>query len=226
MKKPDILAIIPARGGSKEIPHKNIKEFASKPLIAHILATAQKSNMITRVVVSTEDTKIAAVVRSYGIELIKRPAELAFDHVPTVPVLVHALEYLQKKENYSPDHVVLLYATSPLLRVESLDKSLRDYLASGADSGVGVVESYDKFWKKTQKYGKILYPKKRANRQQTKPIYRESGSLYIVRAPLLAEKHTLFGKNTHLALLNHDECVDIDTMSDFKYAEFLYSQRP
>ena len=225
MKKSEFLAIIPARGGSKGIPYKNIKEFCGKPLITHILATAQQSRVLGRIVVSTEDPQIRRVAEGMGVEVIERPMELAEDTVPTLPVLLHAVEVLASTSNYRPDHVVLLYATSPLLSTATLDRALRDYLSSKADSCVGVVESYDKFWQKKGIYGELLYPPKRLNRQQMKPLYRESGSLYVVQTDLLMANKTLFGGRSHLAIIPLSECVDIDTPEDFLYAENLYRQK-
>ena len=111
-----IIAIIPARGGSKGIPRKNIKDLAGKPMISYIIESVKNIPDIERVIVTTEDDEIAEVAKKYGAEVpFKRPAELAEDEVATLPVLQHALEYLEKEEKYIPDYVLLVYPTSPLL---------------------------------------------------------------------------------------------------------------
>jgi len=124
------VAIIPARGGSKGIPRKNIKELCEKPLITYIIETALRVEELDRVIVSTEDKEIAEVAKKCGAEVpFMRPEELARDETPTLPVLQHAVKYLEEKENYKPDIVVLLYATSPLLKHERVSegKGIRGY---------------------------------------------------------------------------------------------------
>ena len=106
--KQEILAIIPARGGSKGIPRKNIKLLCGKPLIYYSINAGLNSNLISRVVVSTEDDEIASVARKYNVEVIKRPNELAEDDTPSVPVYQHVLKYLRENESYEPDIVVVL----------------------------------------------------------------------------------------------------------------------
>ena len=116
------LAIIPARGGSKGIPRKNIYSLAGKPLMAYTIQQALASRKISKVVVSTDDEEIADVAREYGAEVVMRPEELALDATPTEPVLLHVLDYLEEKENYSPDLIVLLQITSPLVCLKHLEK--------------------------------------------------------------------------------------------------------
>jgi CMP-N-acetylneuraminic acid synthetase len=128
-----VLAIIPARGGSKRILNKNIKDFAGKPLIAWTIIEAKKSSYIDRLITSTDSKEIAAVARELGSEVpFLRPAELASDAVQDFPVFLHALEYLREKENYIPDIVVQLRPTSPLRVVEDIDKAI-ELLANHAE---------------------------------------------------------------------------------------------
>jgi CMP-N-acetylneuraminic acid synthetase len=120
------IAIIPARGGSKTIPRKNIKNFAGRPLISHIIETALKVNELDRVIVSTEDKEIAEIAKKFGAEVpFLRPNELAQDQTPTLPVLIHAVNYLEEEEGYTPHLVVLVYATSPLLKPESIATAIQ-----------------------------------------------------------------------------------------------------
>src|SRR3989344_4807350 len=126
---PKILAIIPARGGSKGVPGKNIKPLAGKPLIAYTIAEAKKSKYIDRLVVSTENKEIAKVAREFMAEVIERPAELARDETPTPPVLRQAVEFLEAKEGYLPDLVLLLPCTCPLRKAGQIDVMIEKYLA-------------------------------------------------------------------------------------------------
>jgi len=119
--KPEILAIIPVRGGSKGIPRKNIKPIAGKPLLTWTIEEAQKSRYISRLIVSTEDREIAEVARGTGVEVIGRPMELAEDATPMPPVFLHAIDTLWQKEKYSPDIVLTLQVTCPLRKVKHID---------------------------------------------------------------------------------------------------------
>ncbi len=121
----EMLALIPARGGSKSIPRKNIRPFAGHPLIAYSIAAGLAAELVTRVIVSTDDEEIAAVARRYGAEApFLRPAELAQDHTPDLPVFQHALEWLAEHEGYQPEIVVQLRPTSPFRRVAHIDQAM------------------------------------------------------------------------------------------------------
>ena len=154
MKNKKILAIIPARGGSKGIPRKNIKLLAGKPLIAYTIEAALKSKYLDRVIVSTEDREIAETSRHYGAEVIKRPKILAKDKAKTIDVIFHLLNVLKEK-NYIPEIIVLLQPTSPLRIVKDIDKAIELFLKEKCESVVSVCEcnppSYWSF-KKEKKY--------------------------------------------------------------------------
>ena len=129
----NIVGIIPARGGSKRLPGKNIKLLAGKPLIAHTIETAQKSKYINKIILSTEDEKIAEIARQFGAEVINRPQELAQDTTKTAPVLLHAVDELEKS-GYFPDIVVLLQATCANKPVELIDEIIENLINSDNDS--------------------------------------------------------------------------------------------
>jgi len=139
--KPEILTIIPARGGSKGIPRKNIRNFAGSPLIAWSIAAARQSEFVTRIVVSTDDEEIAAVARSFGAETpFLRPAEFAQDQTTDLPVFEHALQWLAEHENYHPEVVVQLRPTSPIRPRDCVDGAIKILLAHpDADCVRGVV---------------------------------------------------------------------------------------
>jgi len=148
----EVLAVIPARGGSRGIPRKNIREFAGAPLIAYSIAAGLRSNMVTRTIVSTDDEEIAAVARQYGAETpFLRPAELALEYTTDYPVFDHALHWLAEHENYHPEIVVQLRPTSPVRPLTLVDDAIRKLVDHpGADSVRGVVEAGEnpyKMWR-------------------------------------------------------------------------------
>ena len=148
MTKPEVLAIIPARGGSKGIPRKNIRLFAGYPLIAYSIAAGLQAATVTRVVVSTDDAEIAEIARSHGAETpFLRPVELAGDRALDLPVFEHALTWLAEKENYHPDIIVHLRPTTPIRPPDLVDRTVRLLLGSpgsrfGARSHSGTPEPF------------------------------------------------------------------------------------
>jgi CMP-N,N'-diacetyllegionaminic acid synthase len=216
------VAIIPARGGSKGIPRKNVKEFCGKPLIAYIIETALKVRELDRVIVSTEDKKIAEVAKKYGAEVpFLRLKELARDETPTLPVLQHAVKYLEENENYRPDIVVLLYATSPLLRAKRVSEAIKMLKEGGFDSVLSVVEDRGHYWIEKEDNYERLYPIVLKNRQFTKPLFKENGAIYICKRSLLMEENTVVGGKIGFLKMQKDETIDIDDFLDFEIAEFL-----
>ena len=216
-----IVAIIPARGGSKGIPRKNIKTFCGKPLISYIIDSALNVKDIERVVISTEDSEIATIAERYGAEIIERPSELAKDEVPTLPVLQHAVRYLEEKEGYIPDAVVLLYATSPLLKSQRISDAINFFKKGNFDSVMSVVEDRGHFWIENNSKYERLYPKVLKNRQYVKPLLRENGAIYICKRDLLMKKGEIIGDNIGFIKMSREETIDIDESLDFEIAEFL-----
>jgi len=125
MNESKIIAVIPARGGSKGIPYKNIVSLAGKPLLAYSIRTAQKSEYIQRIIISTDDKKIADVAKKYDVEIIKRPADLAKDDTPDLPVFKHVLSTLKEKEGKNPEIIVNLRPTCPLRNEKDVDPLLK-----------------------------------------------------------------------------------------------------
>ena len=212
-----VVAIIPARGGSKGIPRKNVKLLAGKPLIQYPIEVAKGCKLIDRVIVSTEDKEIAAVAKKAGAEVIYRPAELAEDNVSTLPVLVHAVKELEKN-GYKPDIIVLLYATAPFVRSGYIEEGIKKII-KGCDSVVSVCEDTRnyKLWDGT---GKPLF-KKRVNRQLVKRVFRENGAFYIMAYDTLMKKKSITGRKTKLVFMQPEESIDIDTPLDFMLAGSL-----
>ena len=226
MSSMNTVAIIPARGGSKGIPRKNIKELDRKPLIAHIIETALKVRGLDRVIVSTDDKKIAEIAKKYGAEVpFNRPKELARDETPTLPVLQHAVKYLEEEENYKPGIVVLLYTTSPLISAERVSEAIELLKEGEFDSVLSVVEDRGHYWIEGNEGYKKLYPKVLKNRQFIKPLFKENGAIYICRRGLLMRKNEIVGGKIGFLVMKKDESIDIDELLDFEFAEFLMNRR-
>jgi len=211
-----VVAIIPARGGSKGIPRKNVKLLAGKPLIYYTINAALHTRGIDRVIVSTEDEEIAETARKCGAEIIHRPKKLAQDATPTLPVLIHTVRELEK-ENYKPDAIVLLYATAPLVKPRYIEEGIKKI--KDCDSVVSVCED-TRNYKLWSRDGRPLF-KKRVNRQKIEKLYRENGAFYIMSYDTLMKKKSVTGKRTSLVFMRPDESVDIDMPLDFILAEVL-----
>lgn len=219
----EILAIIPARGGSKGIPGKNIKPLAGKPLIAHTIEASLKSKYITRTVVSTEDGRIKEAALAFGAEVVDRPAELAQDVTKTAPVLLQVLDELEKT-GYKPDITVLLQCTCPLRDEKQIDEAFELFFNSDCDSvfaarPMGVTHA---LWRKNLDgtYEGLYDYRHRPRRQDTDlhlPMYCETGATYIIRTDVLKEVKDFIGKKPEVYL--NGAIGDIDALSDFEYAE-------
>jgi len=221
----EILAIIPARGGSKGVPRKNIRLLNGKPLIAYTIEEAKKSKYISKVIVSTEDDEIAKISNKYGAEIIKRPQELAKDDTPTIDVVLHILEKLINK-NIKPDIVILLQPTSPLRTFQDIDNAINLFIENNCDSVVSVCEiAHSPYWsfKIENGYLKPLlgekYLKKR--RQELPKVYIPNGALFIATPEVLQKYKTFYCKKTMPYIMPIERSVDIDNELDFLLAELL-----
>jgi CMP-N,N'-diacetyllegionaminic acid synthase len=216
--KKGTIAIIPARGGSKGIPRKNIKELCGKPLIAHIIETSLCVKELDRVIVSTEDEEIVKVALQYGAEVILRPAKLAGDDVPTLPVLQHVVSFVEDR-GYFPDNIILLYPTSPLLRAEIIRYAIKRLCDHEVDSVMSVVKDRGHYWVEVGGTYERLFPKIIQNRQFIKPLYKENGAIYASTRRTLMDEGSLVGPRVSFILMDPDENIDIDEPCDFELAE-------
>lgn len=226
-KETHVVGIIPARAGSKSIPRKNVQDLANKPLIVYTIDVALKSKTLCRVVVSTDDAKIAELARSYRAEVpFMRPAELARDDTPGLLACQHAVKYLEENEGYKVDVVVILQPTSPLRNESHIDKAVRKLLRTRADSVITVCKvRHHPFWSFIAR-GDRLYPFSKMgitirNRQALPEIYAVNGAVYAVRKNVLFEQNSVFGKDTRAIVMPSEESVDIDSPFDFFVAEML-----
>ena len=220
----EYLVVIPARGGSKGVPLKNIRPLCGKPLIAWTVDQSLAARHVGRVVVSTDDPRIGEVARIHGAPIpFLRPPELAEDSPPTEPVLLHAIAELERF-GYVPDAVVLLQATSPARRAGAIDSAIEQFEREDADSLVSVCENHYFFWKNRQTPEALYDFRNRPRRQdiaEEARWYRENGSIYITRTQVLrAQRNRLAGKIT-MFLMSEAESWEIDTESDFRVLEAL-----
>lgn len=215
-----IVAIIPARGGSKGIPRKNILPLFDKPLITWTIEQALAVPGL-RVIVSTEDDEIAEVAAAAGAEVMRRPPELALDTTPSEPVIEHVIGELTARGE-RPDAVMFLQATSPVRLPGTLARAVAEFDASGADSLVAVVPESPFLWNFTHP-ATADYDFTHRPRRQDIPAdqkkYRENGSLYLTRTEVYARDHNRLGGHIELFVLDEVEAVDVDTHSDFIRAE-------
>lgn len=230
----EVLAIIPARGGSKGIPRKNIRNFSGYPLIAWSIAAAKQSETVTRVIVSTDDAEIAAVARAWGAETpFLRPAEFAQDKTTDLPVFVHALEWLEQNEGYRPEVVVQLRPTSPIRPTGLVDAAVRTLLEhTEADSVRGIVpagQNPHKMWRLPQgKDGPMqnllavegLEEPYNAPRQILPDVYWQTGHIDAIR-PSAILNGSMSGKTVYPLLIDPDFTVDIDNLRDWARYEWL-----
>jgi N-acylneuraminate cytidylyltransferase len=235
VKKPEVLAIIPARGGSKGIPGKNIRAFAGYPLIAYSIAAATQSKYVTRVIVSTDDENIAAVARHFGAETpFLRPAEHAQDLSTDFPVFEHALTWLKENEKYQADIVIQLRPTSPIRPPDCVDDAIEILLQyPQADSVRGVVPSGQnphKMWKIDEKTGVMknlldvpgIKEPYNAPRQELPPVYWQTGHIDAIRSETILKKKSMSGDMIMPLMLDPRYTVDIDNLYDWQRYEYLY----
>ncbi len=232
--KPEILAVIPARGGSKGIPRKNIKDFAGYPLIAYSIQAALNSRHVTRTIVSTDDIEIAKIASSYGAEIpFLRPAEFAQDSTLDFPVFENLLKTLMETENYEPDLVIQLRPTSPIRPINLVDETVEVILNDPElDSVRGVVPSGQnpfKMWKIDPQSGLMsgllsvdgIDEPYNSARQALPETYWQTGHIDVIRSRVILEQHSMSGKKIKPIYIHPDFSVDIDKPSDWQRAEWL-----
>jgi YrbI family 3-deoxy-D-manno-octulosonate 8-phosphate phosphatase len=217
----DIIAIIPARGGSKGIPKKNIKPLNGKPLISYVIEAAEKSKFIKSVYVSTDDVEIAEISRRLGAGIIERPAEISGDTASSESALIHGLEYLKENEGKEPEFLVFLQCTSPLTVTEDIDNTIKALLENKADTALTVTPFHYFIWKEENgnlvgvNHDKRIRPRRQDREQQ----YLETGSVYVMKAgDFLKYKHRFFGKTVY-HVIPGERTLEIDEQFDLDVAD-------
>jgi len=223
-----VAAIIPARGGSKSIPRKNIKLLAGKPLIAYTIESALKSKQVDNVIVSTNDQEIAAISEEYKASVVNRPDDISGDDASSEAALLHTLDYLKKHEHYEPIITVFLQCTSPLTLPEDIDGSIQTLLDNNADSALSVTPFHHFLWKKNSRGNLIGINHDKNNRvlrQNMDPQFIETGAVYVMRTKGFKEaKHRFFGK-TEMYIVPPERCLEIDIPIDLRVAEAIMHEQ-
>lgn len=220
----NLLCVIPVRGGSKGVPGKNLREVGGRPLVTWSINHALDCATPMRVIVSTDDTAIAAVAAYAGAEVpFMRPAELATDEAPTEPTVMHAVEWV-RSEGWEPDAVILLQATSPVRLPDSIDRAIAQFIAEDADSLVGVVRASPFIWWQgdppTAQYPVHARPRRQDMDPARLPL-RETGSLYVTRTAIYDTFANRLGGRISLFEMDDLEGLDIDTELDITIADTL-----
>jgi len=224
-----VLAVIPARCGSKGLPRKNIRNLCGKPLIAWTIEEAKKSNYIDKIIVSTEDREIANISKKYGAEIpFIRPKELASNTAKGIDVIKHAINYF--KEEFKI--IILLQPTSPLRTVEDINNAFKEFIRKRRAKAIVSVCELDHpiQWSNSlpdnlNMSNFINYSIKNKNRQELKKYYRFNGAIYISEIDYLKDNDGFLGNETYAFIMNRENSVDIDNKIDFKLAEILLEDR-
>lgn len=226
IEKYRVVCVIPARGGSKGVPRKNIKQLGGKPLIAYTIEQALQSQYIDRTIVSTEDKEIADIAKQYGAEVpFMRPEELAGDQVATVDVLIHAIKWLEE-EKYEFAILVLLHTTTPFRGVKDIDSCIEMLVGMKAGNVFSVTESHrNPYFNMVEiiSDGKVQLSKKGsfATRQSAPKVYDMNASIYVWWKNVLKKEKKVFLENSQVYVMPKSRSLDIDDNMDFKIAEIM-----
>lgn len=226
MKSYKILAIIPARGGSKEIRRKNLQKLSGKPLIAHTIIAAKKTKSINKIIVSTDDKEIGKISKNNGAEVpFLRPKQISKDTSSTIEVIKHALKFLQENQSYVPDIIILLQPTSPLRTSQLITKTINTLKKSKATSVITVSKitkhPYASYWLKND----FLKPfekssTKYSRRQEFPDLFFPTGAVYTFWYDTLKKFNSLHGPKIK-PIVVQDEDIDIDNLRDLFFAEMM-----
>jgi pseudaminic acid cytidylyltransferase len=222
------IAVIPARGGSKRIPRKNIKYFCGKPIIAYSIQVAKECGCFDKVIVSTDDQEIADISKQYGADVpFLRPSDLSDDYCGTTDVIKHAIEFLQENQNQNPDFICCIYPTSPFLTIENIILGLDKILTLDCNFSFSVTR-YSYPIQRAVHINKngmmdMINPEEFNTRSQDlKDVFHDVGQFYWGdRISWLEE--TIFSNNSSPIVLPNYRALDIDTLEDWKYAELMFN---
>jgi CMP-N-acetylneuraminic acid synthetase len=232
-----VLAVVPARGGSKGIPRKNLQLLAGRPLVAHAVEAGLSASLVSRVICSTDDPEIADVARAAGAEVpFLRPAHLAQDASEDWPVFMHVLDWLDHNDGWHPDLVVNLRPTSPLRTPRHVDDAIELLLETGADSVKAVClarQHPHKMWLRQddgliQPYLKTDFRLRRGPdvpRAELEDVYWQNGVVDVTRRTVIVDQKVMIGKRAAGLVTRPEEAIDIDTPLDLALAELLLAQR-
>jgi CMP-N-acetylneuraminic acid synthetase len=227
-----VLALVPARGGSKGVPDKNVKPLAGHSLLHYTARAARESGVVDRIILSTDSPEIADAGRRAGLEVpFVRPATLAADDTPMVPVIVHALSELSR-QGWSPELVVLLQPTSPLRRPDHIRAAVKMLRDTGADSVVTVVEvprhlSPDYVMRIEDGRLRSFLPEgeRVTRRQDARPAYSRDGTVYAFRRSTIEKSGGIYGEDCRPLVIDPSDSLSIDSPADWDEAERLLSRQ-
>ena len=235
IKRPSkILAVIPARGGSKGVARKNIRPVCGKPLIAYTIETALAArNLLHRSIVSTDDPEIKAIACEYGADVpFLRPPELAGDRVPTLPVLQHAVRFVEEADGVALDWVLLLQPTAPLRVIEDIEASVTLAHQNSCDSVISVLQVFAEhpiLMKRIEDDRLLPYciEEKEGTRRQDyqPPAYMRNGAIYLTRRDVLMDKDSIWGQVIRPYVMPPERSVSVDNELELKLVEILMQQR-
>lgn len=224
-----MIALIVARGGSKGLPNKNIKILNGKPLIAYTIEAAKKSKNIDEIILSTDCPKIAEISITYGAKVpFMRPEFLATDTSPVIETFLYTIDKLKNEFNYNIEDFILLQPTSPLRTTKDIDNAIEIFYSKNADSVISYTpENHPIFWHKiiNEDYSiKDIFENNSSNRQDFQKTYYPNGAIYIFKYNLIKQKK-YYSDKSFAYIMPRNRSIDIDTIEDFEYAEFLMSKK-
>ena len=228
MTREKVLAIIPARSGSKRLRNKNIRSFSGKPLIAYSIKAARQCNFIDRIIVDTDSKKIAEIARSYGAAVpFLRPARLASDSSQLADCLIYLLKALERKEGYLPTHLVILQATSPLRSVADIKKCWQMITTTNATTVLTIAPAQSRLYN-LDKEGYLVLANsgpRSTNSQDWKRGYTLNGGVYIIKTPAFLKERRIITRSTKAVVCDAWRSIDIDTADDFAISELLFRSK-
>lgn len=224
-----VLSIIPARGGSKGIPKKNIRLINGTPLICYSIIEASKSTYIDNICVSTEDDEIRQTVSDFHVDIVDRPRELAHDDTLTEPVMLHALDQMENKYKMTFDLIVLLQPTSPLRKSYDIDLCIDRIVESGSGSVLTVTRVPGFLWRYEDNQVKAYYDYQRRPMRQDMSLhdcwFKENGAVYVTQREILVSEKNRLGGRIDMVEMNPLESIDIDTYEDLFLVEAIIQVR-
>ena len=226
-KRQSILAIIPARGGSKRIPRKNIAPLAGKPLLAYSIEHALQARQVNRTIVSTDDDEIAEIARQYGAEVVMRPPELATDTATSEDALLHVMDHLEEKENFPLNMIAFLQCTSPLRQPHDIDSAISTFVDKEADSLFSAFRFNKYIWRLNNGIPVSLnYDYRKRWREQDFPCqYQENGSIYIFKPWVLRKLRNRLGGKIAIYEMDYLSSIQVDTSEDLLLCEWVLERR-
>lgn len=218
-----IVAVIPARGGSKRIPRKNIVDLGGKPLLAYSIEVAKAISEIDKIIVSSESDEILKIASAFGSEILERPVELSLDDTGTEPVLVDIVKTLESRGELF-DYLILLEPTSPLRKADTVKKMIAMTIGKGFDSMGTVIEEKGYFWKQKDENWLPVFSDASRRSQERSPMYKEAGVCYIMKVNTIRDTEKIFTGKIGFIIVDEIEGKDINTPLDMEMAEFFISK--